>query len=118
HPITRFIHRTFACCHSGERPGIVHLLPSASSESHTDSITSSPASSYSAFIPSGKMRQQSIGASWYGQLTWLIVTTNPPGRFARATSRIQTQILRTCSITWPEKTRSYAPSGMGNEYSE
>ena len=57
------------------------------------------------------MRQQSIGASWYGQLTGLTVNTTPPGLQTRASSGTQSHGLRTCSITWPETTMSYVPSG-------
>jgi len=52
------------------------------------------------------MRQQSIGASWKGQLAGAIVTTRPPGLATRATSGIHRQIFATCSITWPESTTS------------
>src|ERR1035441_309147 len=87
------IRETFHCLpwSAGDRPGIKCLKCGTSSDSKCENSIVSLASSYKAFIPSGNALQQSIGASWYGQLTGTIVMTNPSGLQTRASSRIQIQ---------------------------
>src|SRR5262249_12391337 len=62
-PKMRKAHRTAACWNSGERPGSARRVVGNSRDSQRDFSTTSPQSSERAFIPSGKIRQQSIGYS-------------------------------------------------------